>query len=393
MIADDLPALKDPNPPGRKAEWAGVTWTPSFTTESDDEGEVRSVPHAMGDAEPDDAEMLAEVGLDADVWQVASRRESRWQRHDGSWLRAYRLTVRRRGAGAGASDLTVDQMSEILRSYPAPHHAAETTAGTMLVGIADLQVGKVDGGGSAALVERFGRVTTDIKAHVESRRPNRLILCWGGDCLEGIVSQGGRLATRLDLSLTEALRLYRRLALHQIAELSPLANEVLVAVVGGNHDETTRQFDTAVTDSWALEGMSAVADALAMSDKYSHVRFLFPATEELSVTFNAGSEEKPFVVGLTHGHLAKQCNRVTDWWAHMAHGQQPIGQAQLLLSGHWHHLRVEDTGTRKTWIQMPAFDGGSDWFRRGKGEDNAAGMITLDITGVGRGWTSLKVWE
>ena len=289
-------------------------------------------------------------------------------------------------------DLTVDQMSEILCSHPAAL-AAETTAGTVLVGIADLQVGKIDGGGSAALMERFGRVTADIKAHVESRRPNRLILVWGGDCLEGVVPQGGRLATRLDLSLTEALRLYRRLALHQIAELSPLANEVLVAVVGGNHDETTRQFDLGVNDSWALEGMSAVADALAMSGKYNHVRFLFPADEELNVVFNAGTEEQPYIVGLTHGHLAKQCNKVTDWWSHMAHGQQPIGQAQLLLPGHWHHLRVEDTGTRKTWIQMPAFDGGSDWFRRGKGEDNAAGMVTLDITGVGRGWSNLKIWE
>jgi predicted phosphodiesterase len=113
----------------------------------------------------------------------------------------------------------------------------------------------------------------------------------------------------------------------------------------------------------------------------------------LNAVFNGGSEEKPYIVGLTHGHLAKQCNRVTEWWAHQVHGQQAIGAAQLLISGHWHHLRVEDTGTSKTWLQLPAFDGGSAWFRRGKGEDNAAGMVTLDIAGV---WTRLdqfRIWE
>ena len=100
MLPDDLPDLKGPYPAGRKAEWAGTTWTPTYEV-SDREGEVRSVPHMVtGVAEPLDAEMLIEVGLGADVWEVVSRRESRWQRHDGQWLRGYRLTVRRRGAGA-----------------------------------------------------------------------------------------------------------------------------------------------------------------------------------------------------------------------------------------------------------------------------------------------------
>ena len=391
MIADnDLPQLKSPYPASQKAEWAGTTWSPTYEV-GEDEGEVRSVPHAIGDAEPADAEMLAEVGLDPAIWEVVTRRESRWQRHDEVWLQAFRLTVKRRGAGS--CDLTAERMGEILKGYRSKPRAPKAAEGTMVVGVADLQCGKIDGTGSAGLVDRFGRITEDIKEHIESRRPSRLVLCWGGDCLEGIVSQGGKLVTRLDLSLTEQLRLYRRLVLHQIAELSPLADEVLVAVVGGNHDEVTRQFDMGVNDSWAIEGMSAVADALALSGNYGHVKFLFPADEELNVVFNAGTDERPFVIGLTHGHLAKQCNRVTEWWAHQAHGQQPIGQAQLLLTGHWHHLRVEDSGTTKTWLQMPAFDGGSDWFRRGKGEDNAAGMVTLDITGVGRGWSNLKIWE
>ncbi len=393
MNGDDLDRLRSPYPNGRKPEWAGTTWTPSFTTESDDEGEVRSVPHAIaGDAEPDDAAMLTEVGLDATVWQVMTRRESRWQRFDGEWLQAFKLTVKRRGAGA--SDLTVDQMAKILKSYRSRPRAAETTSGTMIVAVADLQAGKIDGGGSAALVDRFGRITADIKAHIEARKPSKLILVWGGDCVEGVISQGGRLSTRLDLSVTEQLRLYRRLALHEIAELAPLANEVKLAVVAGNHDESTRQFDMGPNDSWAIEGMSAVADALAMSGgKYSNVSFVYPEHEELNVVLNAGTEEHPYIVGVTHGHLAASPAKVCDWWKGQAHGQQAIGRAQLLITGHWHHLRVEDSGTNKCWLQLPAFDGGSDYFRRRRGENTQAGMVTLDVTGVGRGWANLRIWE
>ena len=371
-----------------------MTWTPTYEL-TDDEGEVRSVPHMVtGDAEPLDAEMLIEVGLDAEVWEVVTRRESRWQRHDGSWLRAYRLTVKRRGAGA--CDLSAEQMSQILMGYQSKPPQSSEGSGTLLVGVADLQAGKLDNSGSAGLVERFGRITEDIRAHIEARRPklDRLILAWAGDCIEGVVAQGGRLATRLDLSVTEQVRLYRRLALHQIATLAPLANEVLVATVPGNHDETIRTVDMGVNDSWAIEGMSAVSDALVLGgDKYSHVNFLFPEPERLDVTFNAGSEEHPYVIGLTHGHLASSPNGEINWWKGQAHAEQPIGRAQLLLTGHFHHTRVEDTGTRKTWIQLPALDGGSAWFLRKKGEDCTAGMATLDITGAGRGWANLRIWE
>ena len=59
----------------------------------------------------------------------------------------------------------------------------------------------------------------------------------GGDCIEGVVAQGGRLATRLDLSVTEQMRLYRRLALHQVATLVHTSGLGAGPVVAGNHDE------------------------------------------------------------------------------------------------------------------------------------------------------------
>jgi hypothetical protein len=67
---------------------------------------------------------------------------------------------------------------------------------------------------------------------------------------------------------------------------------------------------------------------------------------------------------------------------------QDIGDATLLLTGHFHHLKVEQTGA-KTWIQAPSLDGGSTWFENSAGQAAPAGMLTLV---VGNGvWDDIKI--
>jgi hypothetical protein len=338
---------------------------------------------------------MRELGVDPDKWEVIARRESRWQQaEDGKFLRAYRISVRRRTRRTG--NLSVDAMNEILGTYREP--GARLDRGlpfpdTFVVPVGDLQVGKIDGGGTDYLIERFAKLTDSIAVRLSAvGGAHRLILPWLGDCIEGIVSQGGRLATRLDVSVTEQVRIYRRLLLHQIATLAPLAEHVIVPVLPGNHDENYRLLDQPVTDSWAIEGASAVQDALAMSGNYGHVAFLYPQDEELVVTLNIGTEEKPHIVAFTHGHLAGSPAKAIDWWKGQSHGRQLAGQADLLLTAHFHHLRVEATGGGRTWIQIPALDGGSDWFRRSKGDDEPAGMLSMWLTpGQGVGWEGLTV--
>lgn len=65
-----------------------------------------------------------------------------------------------------------------------------------------------------------------------------------------------------------------------------------------------------------------------------------------------------------------------------------VGDATLLLTGHYHHLRVEQPGA-KTWIQAPALDGGSDWWTNTSGQHSAPGTLTL-VVGQG-GWDHLRV--
>lgn len=369
-------------------------WVPGIDLGTE-EGEVRTIPRVIDDEidEPGDAALMTGLGIDPDEWEIIARRESRWQRADGEWLQAYRVSVRRRSRRTG--NLSVEQMSEILASrYGAIAPGAPLFGNDVfVVPVGDLQVGKIDGGGTAALIDRFAILTEKVRQRLaDAGKARRLVLPWLGDCIEGIVSQGGRLATRLDVSVTEQVRIYRRLMLHQVASLAPYAEHVIVPVVPGNHDETTRQFATAPTDSWAIEGASAVQDALYMAGDYENVKFLFPQDEFYTVSVDVGTDEHPFILAFAHGHQASSPNRALEWWKGQTFSRQSSGQADMLFTGHFHHLRVEATGGGRTWVQIPALDGGSNWYRNAMGADEPAGMVSMWVTpGQGNGWSGLSV--
>lgn len=370
-------------------------WLPGLDL-SRDHGEARTLPTpVVEDVTPSDMELLEMVGADPEKWEVIGRKESRWQSASGEWLSAHKLELGRRGAQTG--DLSVEQLNDILEDHyrrPTWYPPDNTHAnGIFVVPIADLQAGKIDGGGTAALVDRFGRITQEVREELERQGGcDLLIIPVLGDCIEGLVAMNGKLVNKLDISVTEQVRVYRRLLTHIIAELAPYASRVIVPVIPGNHDENYRQVQMPVTDSWAIEGASAVADAMEDNPRYQHVSFIFPEEEELVITLNVGTQEKPFILGFTHGHLAKTENSMEAWWGKQSFGKQQVGQADMLFTGHFHHLRTEILPGNRTWIQAPALDGGSDYYRRTSGGTAMAGMISLWVTpGQGVGWEGLTV--
>lgn len=367
-------------------------WRPGVDL-SQNIGELRTEPLPSGTWQPKDETVLKGFNLDPNEWQITSRHESRWQNARGDWLSAHKLGVERVGAKTG--DLPVSAMTEILKGYAArkvsinaPHQNK-----ILVVPIGDLQVGKIDGGGTPALIDRFGKLVASVRARIQREgSPETLVIPVLGDCIEGITAMGGKLVTRLDISVTEQVRVYRRLLLHMIAELSVLAKKTLVVVLPGNHDENYRAVQQPVTDSWAIEGASAVEEALMLSGNKYDVTFVYPQEEELVITVNVGTQEKPYVLGFTHGHLAGNPDKVRTWWAGQSLGRQAVASADILVSAHFHHLRVEAVSGGRTWIQIPALDGGSEYYRRETGANDPSGIISFWVTpGIGNGWTGLTV--
>jgi hypothetical protein len=394
-LEDDLNSLSDPGDRSNYRQsvmakhpsgWEpGVAW-------NGDSGTLTSQPL---NAEPNDwSELLAVWDLDPEVFEVVEPVQYRaWDapNPEGGLRRLfyYRATIRRRVE----SRASVAELLAVLkekRPRTASYEASED--GFMyVVPAGDLQIGKPDGDGSEGTIRRFVEKTDlSVIRLKELRRLKRpisgVMLPWLGDCIEGLVSQGGALAAagRLDLTMSEQLRVYRRLMLYQIQQFAGLTDRIIVPVVPGNHDEVqkagkvVRRFD----DSWAIEGAVAVADALKLSSQYDHISFVFPGVDELTITLDVAGTP----VGFAHGH---QFGRdPMKWWAGQAHGMQDIGSATLLLGAHLHHLRIEQGGA-KTFIQIPAMDGGSTWWRHKTGQDAPAAMVSM-LIGHG-GWTDLAI--
>lgn len=371
--------------PVRTQQWqAGVTII-------GDTAEIKT-PLAPAGQSADDRKLLEDANLDPDEWTVTKLTTYQTYSDDGlSELKAYWVRAAKAPKGVSAED-----MDAILAQYIGAQPYEVPLPGNdriLMVPSGDLQLGKMDGGGTEGVIERFARYTNDVAADLAlSGGVKLLVLPYVGDCIEGLVSQGGKNIASLDIPITQQVRVYRRLMVHQLLTLAPYAENVLVPVVPGNHDQSTREQIMPHTDSWAIEGASAAADYFRDRPGFEHISWAFPDEGEPHLAVKIAPQ---LTVGFTHGHVTgNNPGKVIDFWKGQAHGRQPLGEADILVSGHWHHLRVEMTGGGRTWIQIPAMDGGSSWYRQLKGENVCTGQITVDLTpGVGAGWTNLKIYS
>jgi hypothetical protein len=124
-------------------------------------------------------------------------------------------------------------------------------------------------------------------------------------------------------------------------------------------------------DSWQIEVVSAVQDACAENPGLSHVKFYYPKPDNATLAIDLGGT----IVGMAHGHQAKDMGK---WIAGQATGRTPVGSSDILLTGHFHHFRADQVGPR-LWIQVPAMDGGSAWFRDKSGLESPTGIVSLVV--------------
>ena len=95
-----------------------------------------------------------------------------------------------------------------------------------------------------------------------------------------------------------------------------------------------------------------------------------PRTDELTVVLDVAGTR----VAHAHGHQWKP-GRHFDWWRGQAFNQtSAMHQAQLLVAGHLHHLHVDTDGPR-TFIQPPAMESESTWWRHATGTTGAPGLV------------------
>lgn len=373
-LSDDLKALGPTTSTVHRGKRYPDGWQPR--AEWDEAGGyIVSEPFDPRDTPEDQLHLFELHGLSPEDWVITRARSSRWQTYDERWLEASRIEFAPRKVVQVAR---ADAEAVIKRIAGWRPRAAKTTnEHSFWAPVGDTQIGKIEGGGTPATVERFLDNLELIVSRQRDLRADHVYLPWLGDCIEGVVSQGGKVQGRLDLSITEQVRVYRRLVMAQIKAFAPLTNRITVIAIPGNHDEPSRDLFTKGTDSWALDAISAVQDGVEENPVLSDmVDFYYPSDDTLTVTLDSNDVR----VTMAHGHqFPNRKDYWQDWWDGQIRARHLPGDADILLAAHRHHLRVADFAGGRMFIQIPALDGGSQHFDNRSGGGVPSRMVSFTL--------------
>jgi predicted phosphodiesterase len=383
-LEDSLKSFASPGKSGSdmKALNTPESWRPRMDIDNNTGGYIISEPKAPGELQ-DARQILQDFDLNPSEWEVTSIRRGKWQKYDGEYLESLRVNVIPSRIAA-ADHLDVEKMvDEIKKWRPAAGTKQGTGQGSFAAFPSDQQIGKKNGsGGTQQSIDRLLQLTESAVNRYKSYQKmglnlGTITLGLPGDHVEGNASQGGRLQglASSDLGMTEQVRVARRLLMAQIKALAPLAENMIVPVINGNHDEAGRYVATDPADGWNVEIASAVQDACAENPALQHIEFRYPASgHQTLVTEICGVH-----LGMFHGHQANQ-NNVMKFLSGHAAGQTALGNADIWVSGHFHNFRTMDIGDR-LWCQCPTTDPGSEWFRDRSGMESKPGLLTMVFGG------------
>jgi len=289
-------------------------------------------------------------------------------------------------------NLDLPSMYQASQQAPLPPYEGPRDADRVaVVAFADAQIGKkASRGGTPELIERLKEKRAKLQYRLLQNPPERMILAEVGDIFEGFES-GGNPSFTNDLSLHQQMDMASTELVNFLKVMMPFGH-VDVLCVPSNHTQWRngkQQLGHPGDDLGLL--VHKQVEKIAQEAGWD-VTWHFPGFFEEAVTLDVNGT----VLGVVHGNQYMPGGAV-KWWSGMQHGGQPVGAADILLAGHYHHLHLYPTGrnpyTKRTkwFVQAPTLDNGSDWYRNRTGDDSDPGLLVFDITEEGFDLQSLNV--
>ena len=364
--------------------------------------------------EPDPAiwsEIIKDWGLNPELTEIidGSVHIRGWDTNVGNGtvqrMRYYRASIRRKSGDTDRADVEA-LCAAVMKHKPAKNLTPSGTGNrAFVVLLSDWQLGKGENGGTEATIQRilmaYDLILVRIKELVKAGRPPSYIYLIGlGDMCEQCDGHYAMQTFLADLDRRAQMRVARRLIFKLVEMLTATFDiPVILAAVLGNHGENRKNGKayTTWTDNDDLAVFEQVGETLLCNpERYGLVsvpdfdQILNP--DDLTLTLDIAGVPCSFA----HGHQFRSGSnsqaKIEGWWEKQAMGRQPVAEAAILFSGHFHHFLTSEAKGR-TVFQTPAMDGGSNWFTSSSGMSSPAGMLTL---GVGldyglRGWGDVQV--
>jgi hypothetical protein len=355
-------------------------WRPAV--EFDGSNGLATTPPTTGD-QPDFTQFLIDQGFDPERVEIYGPvRTSRWQqREGGDWLVSWRFNFRMKAE----LDLDLPTLYAQAKKTKLPV-AKKTKEGKALVIVpADFQVGKTGSRGDTQdLIARVFASYERIEQKLKKGDYEKVIILDAGDMIESVqnAAQFAQLESN-DLSPMQQVDMAASL-LWDLLKIASKYGPVTYASVGSNHCQwrfNGQAVGKPGLDDWGiviLQQLRRLSTELGMD-----VTYLIPDPYDESLAFDV-FDDGFHIVALAHGHQAKRPNGMEGWLQKQGFSNAPISAFTCFVSGHFHHLRVEELGQShnggsRYWIQASTMDNGSDWFRLQSGTDSVTGIVCFEL--------------
>ncbi len=256
--------------------------------------------------------------------------------------------------------------------------------------MSDWQIGKKDYGVENT-IKRYNRALQDGVNKIKDLRRlgvkiDEIYMVGMGDITEGCSPHYYESQPHsVSLSLIEQYALARSMIMKTIDTFLPHAPKLVLCGVPGNHGEMTRTSKGQVassrldnSDTMHLQICKEIMSA--NPDRYAKVEVNIPEGFHQTLIIKGKK------VSFTHGHMTggkgNPENKIENWWKGQMYGWLPAGDAEILVTAHYHHLRMKQQGDR-TWFQCPSIDASIDFTER-TGLWSHPGVLTFTIND--KGW-------
>ena len=256
--------------------------------------------------------------------------------------------------------------------------------------MSDWQLGKKDYGVENT-IKRYDRALQDGVNKIKDLRRlgvkiDEIYMVGMGDITEGCSPHYYESQPHsVTLSLIEQYALARSMIMKTIDTFLPHAPKLTLCGVPGNHGEMTRtakgQVASSRLDNSDTMHLQICREIMSANpDRYSKVEVNIPKGFHQTVIIKGKK------VSFTHGHMTGGSgnpeNKIENWWKGQMYGWLPAGDAEILVTAHYHHLRMKQQGDR-TWFQCPSIDASIDFTER-TGLWSHPGVLSFTISD--KGW-------
>lgn len=384
-------------PPGWEP---GVVW-------NGEKGEITT--NTVYDTVGDWDDLLRERGLNPDIYEIVGD-TIRWTSYDG-WKRdavgeeaysticySYKAEIRLRAHIVNNQPIPEDVYQEVRKAKKGKKKALKGDT-HFVVALSDWQLGNKDGGGVEEQAEKISNLVEAIPNRIQNLRDSghnigHVVLAGLGDLVEGTCGHYAAQQFRIEVDRREQVKLVRRGLRDIVLATAPTVDKMTVLAVGGNHGENRgngggKSF-TSTGDNDDVAVFEQIAEIFSVNpEAFGHVGFKLPI-DQLSLSIELAGH----IVGFTHGHLSKAgvnaAQAVWNWWSKQAMGRahKGVSDADLLITGHYHHLNVKEQEGRALII-APSLTQVGEYFQDSMGVSTRPG--TLNFTVDADGWNNLHL--